>query len=181
MSTTVGPARVTLRALPAAAVLSLLALPSASAALAAGHGDMSASAPAFRPQLCPPGVFPESARVDCGSVTVPEDHARPDGRKIEVAAAVVHAPAARAKPDPIVFLDGGPSFGAISPYALGAYFAGAGFVEDRDLILVDTRGTGISEPRLGCPEFDRADESTFYSKPFIGSSFVEDFTALATV
>jgi pimeloyl-ACP methyl ester carboxylesterase len=44
------------------------------------------------------------------------------------------------------------------------------------VILVDTRGTGISTPRLGCPEFDEADRSSFYSRPFVGSSFDEDFT-----
>jgi pimeloyl-ACP methyl ester carboxylesterase len=48
------------------------------------------------------------------------------------------------------------------------------------VILVDTRGTGVSQPRLGCPEFDRATESTFYSKPFIGSSAVEDFSRAIT-
>jgi pimeloyl-ACP methyl ester carboxylesterase len=96
---------------------------------------------------------------------------------IRVAAAVVHAPSPHPRRDPIVFLDGGPSFGAISTFALGAYFAGAPYIENRDLILVDTRGTGLSRPRLGCREFDRADVSSFYSKPFVGSSYVEDFSA----
>ena len=76
----------------------------------------------------------------------------------------------------IVFLDGGPSFGAISSFAVDDYFGGAAYARDRDVILVDTRGTGFSEPRLGCPEFDRAHVSTFYSKPFVGSSAVADLT-----
>ena len=44
------------------------------------------------------------------------------------------------KPDPIVFVDGGPSFGAISSFAAFAYFGGASYAEDRDIVLVDTRG-----------------------------------------
>jgi hypothetical protein len=79
----------------------------------------------FQPEPCPPGIFPSSARVDCGFVAVPENRARPTGRKITVAAAVVHAPSSHPKRDPIVFLDGGPSFGAISSFAVDCYFAGA--------------------------------------------------------
>ena len=75
-----------------------------------------------------------------------------------------------------MFLDGGPSFGAISSFAVDFYFGGAAYTRDRDVILVDTRGTGLSQPRLGCPEFDRASESAFYSKPFVGSSTLVDFT-----
>jgi pimeloyl-ACP methyl ester carboxylesterase len=126
---------------------------------------------------CPADVFPETVRVDCGFVRVPESRAHPNSRTITVAAAVMHAPARHPKADPLVFLDGGPSFGAISTFAVDFYFADASYAQDRDVILVDTRGTGLSQPRLGCPEFDRANESTFYSKPFVGSSALHDYTA----
>jgi pimeloyl-ACP methyl ester carboxylesterase len=86
-----------------------------------------------------------------------------------VAAAVVHAPSSHPAPDPIVFLDGGPSFGAIAPFALDYYFADASYAADHDLILVDTRGTGLSVPRLGCPELDRARVAAFYAGRFINS------------
>jgi pimeloyl-ACP methyl ester carboxylesterase len=145
---------------------------------AAATGDPMQSA--FQTIPCPPNVFPPAARVDCGFVTVPENRTHPHGKTIQVAAAVVHAPAAHAKRDPIVFLGGGPSFGAIAPFALNYYFTGASYAQDRDIILVDTRGTGISQPRLGCPEFDQADQSSFYSPPFFQSSYVADFTKAVT-
>src|SRR6185503_115650 len=91
-----------------------------------------------------------------------------DGR-IRVAAAIVHASSSHPAPDPIVFLDGGPSFGAIAPFALDLYFADAPYAADHDLILVDTRGTGFSEPRLGCPELDRARVASFYAGRFLNS------------
>ena len=69
---------------------------------------------AFQPAACPSDVFPATAQVECGFVTVPENRTRPNGQMIQVAAAIVHAPAAHPKRDPIVFLDGGPSFGAIA-------------------------------------------------------------------
>lgn len=140
----------------------------------------SGSPPEFQSAPCPPDIFPPSVRVDCGFVAVPENRARPTGRTITVAAAVMHAPSPHPKDDPIVFLDGGPSFGAISSFAVDFYFGGAAYTGDRDVILVDTRGTGLSEPRLGCPEFDQARVSMFYSKPFVGSSAVEDFTNATT-
>ena len=130
----------------------------------------------FHAAPCPPDIFPPSVRVDCGFVAVPENRARPTGRTITVAAAVMRAPSPHPKADPIVFLNGGPSFGAISSFAVDLCFGGAAYTRDRDVILVDTRGTGLSQPRLSCPEFDRANVSAFYSTPFVGSSNVADFT-----
>jgi hypothetical protein len=135
---------------------------------ASGIARTPGSSPLFQSASCPPDVFPPSVRVDCGFVVVPESRTRPTGRTITVAAAVMHAPSPHPKDDPIVFLDGGPSFGAISSFAVDFYFGGAAYTRDRDVILVDTRGTGLSQPRLGCPEFDRANVSTFYSEPFVG-------------
>jgi pimeloyl-ACP methyl ester carboxylesterase len=147
---------------------------------ASGIAPASGSPPVFQPAPCPPDIFPPSALVDCGFVAVPENRTRPTGRMISVAAAVMRAPSPHPSADPIVFLDGGPSFGAISSFAVDFYFGGTAYTGDRDVVLVDTRGTGLSQPRLGCPEFDRAVESAFYSRPFVGSSAVEDFTNATT-
>ena len=67
-----------------------------------------------------------------------------------VAAAVMRATTRRPKADPIVFVDGGPSFGAISDFAVFSYFGGASYADERDVVLVDTRGTGSLDapPRL---------------------------------
>jgi pimeloyl-ACP methyl ester carboxylesterase len=88
---------------------------------------------------------------------------------ISVAAAIMRTDSTHPRPDPIVFVDGGPSFGAISSFAPNAYFDDAGYAKDRDVILVDTRGTGLSKPRLGCPELDRAEVATFYAPPTVNS------------
>ncbi len=113
-----------------------------------------------------------TTEVDCGYVRVLENRAHSDGRHITVAAAVVRARARHPAADPIVFVDGGPSFGAISGFALGAYFAGAPYARDHDLILVDTRGTGFSRPKLACPELDQAELTAFYAGPAINSRSV---------
>jgi len=126
--------------------------------------------PRFHPMACPADVFPPESKVDCGYVTVPEDRAHPGGRTIRVAAAVMHATSRHPAADPIVFLDGGPSFGAIAGFAVDAYFGGTSYAEDHDVVLVDTRGTGLSEPRLGCPEIDEANVTAFYSGPYVNSN-----------
>lgn len=164
--------RTTLLSTILLAATPLAVLPSAGAALPA-IGAEGAAGPtgtaAFTTTECPDGVFPDDADVDCGYLEVPERWQRPGGRKIRVAAAYVHGTATEVREDPIVFLDGGPSFGAISPFALTTYFADWDYLDDRDIVLVDTRGTGYSEPRLGCPELDRAEVRAFYAPPTIGS------------
>ncbi|HEU0225002.1 MAG TPA: alpha/beta hydrolase [Steroidobacteraceae bacterium] len=94
----------------------------------------------------PHGLVSVEAR--CGKLSVPEDPDEPQGAAIQLAVAVVPAIATRAKPDPLFLLAGGPGQGAIEGYAplLGAF---AGVRRERDLVLVDQRGTGGSN-RLDC-------------------------------
>lgn len=89
-----------------------------------------------------------SIEARCGRFAVPENPDEPQGAAIELAVAVVPAVATRAKPDPLFLLAGGPGQGAIEGYApiLGAF---AGIRRERDLVLVDQRGTGASN-RLDC-------------------------------
>ncbi len=98
-----------------------------------------------------------SIAARCGHLAVPEDPADPDGKKIELAIAIVPAIATQAKSDPVFLLAGGPGQGAIEAYApvLGAY---AGLRRERDLVLVDQRGTGGSN-RLDCDMPDDAIET----------------------
>jgi len=98
-----------------------------------------------------------STAARCGGLEVPEDPADPQGAKIRLAIAVVPAIATRAKPDPLFLIAGGPGQGSIQGYAplLGAF---SGVRRERDLVLVDQRGTGDSN-RLDCAMPDDALES----------------------
>jgi pimeloyl-ACP methyl ester carboxylesterase len=142
--------------------------------VAASPGAAEPARPEFVEMPCPEDVFPPERGVRCGTITVPENRADPNGRTITVAAAVAPASGDASLADPIVFLDGGPSFGAIDPFALDAYFVDWDVVEHRDVILVDTRGTGLSEPRLGCPEFDEGTVAGAYSEPYVDSRRFEE-------
>jgi len=98
-----------------------------------------------------------STAARCGSLSVPEDPDDAGGPHIELAVAVVPAVATHARPDPLVLIAGGPGQGSIQGFAplLGAF---AGVQRERDLVLVDQRGTGGSN-RLDCDMPDDALES----------------------
>jgi pimeloyl-ACP methyl ester carboxylesterase len=89
-----------------------------------------------------------STAATCGKLSVPEDPSDPAGRRIELAVAVVPAVATNAKPDPLLLIAGGPGQGSIAGYA-PLLHAFAGIRRERDLVLVDQRGTGGSN-RLDC-------------------------------
>jgi pimeloyl-ACP methyl ester carboxylesterase len=135
-----------LTALTVVAASALVVSPAAAAQ--AGYEPRFESAP------CPTTPFPlpalENAR--CGFLVVPENRSRPEGRKIRLAVAIVPAVAQQPAPDPLVHLTGGPGGIAIlEAHAL----VDAGFNRDRDLILMDQRGTLFSEPALTCEVIDR--------------------------
>jgi pimeloyl-ACP methyl ester carboxylesterase len=99
-----------------------------------------------------PGLA-EPAR--CGVLEVPENPALPAGRPIPIHVAVVPATGGQALPDPIVVLMGGPGEAAIS--ASGDYAAQfTRLRNDRDLVLIDQRGTGESAA-LPCKLYSERD------------------------
>lgn len=79
----------------------------------------------------------------CGTLTVPEDRSEPDGREIGLRVVIVPARETPSEPDPVFFLAGGPGQAAT---ALAARRAGGPIGANRDLVFVDQRGTGGSNP-----------------------------------
>lgn len=96
--------------------------------------------------------IPAGQEVDCGYLTVLEDRSRPDGPTLRLHVAIFRSPSDDPEPDPIVYLAGGPGENALEAAALLFNQRFAPFIEDRDLIMIDQRGTGLSEPALDCPE-----------------------------
>jgi pimeloyl-ACP methyl ester carboxylesterase len=86
-----------------------------------------------------------TASAQCGTLAVAEDVSQPDGRQIELAYAVLPARAGSAAPDPVFFLAGGPGQSArdMLPFMRHAL---RDINRTRDLIFLDQRGTGESNP-----------------------------------
>ena len=94
--------------------------------------------------------------VECGWVTVPEDHAKPDGKTIKLAVARFKSDASTPEADPVIYLEGGPGGSALKSYINQFDIFFGPLVEKRDVILFDQRGTGYSDPALSCPEYKEA-------------------------
>lgn len=105
----------------------------------------------FEPSTCDFTV-PEQARVTCGYVTVPEDRTGDPFDTVEIAVAKYHSTSEAPKPDPILYLQGGPGDRAIEWSTEVYEHIIAPFLVDRDFIVFDMRGVGLSKPTLDCDE-----------------------------
>jgi pimeloyl-ACP methyl ester carboxylesterase len=96
---------------------------------------------------------PNAAHVSCGFVIVPEDRSGEVTDTVKIAIAVFHSANDAPKSDPILYLQGGPGGKAIE-WAVEAYKSViAPLTADRDFIVFDPRGVGLSQPALECEEF----------------------------
>ncbi|MBL8164894.1 MAG: alpha/beta fold hydrolase [Anaerolineae bacterium] len=102
--------------------------------------------------------------VECGYLIVPEDRANPDSPEIKIAVATFKAENPTAS-DPLIYLEGGPGGEVLSLYPLVFDSIFGTFNEDRDVILLDQRGIGFSEPALDCPEFSEASSTILFEDP----------------
>jgi pimeloyl-ACP methyl ester carboxylesterase len=96
-----------------------------------------------------------AAISDCGYVTVPEHHRKPNGRTLELAVVRTRSIGKNPAPDPILLGQGGPGDSAISTFPTGGLINLPQFpalLESRDLVTVEQRGTLYSRPYLNCPE-----------------------------
>src|SRR5437763_14461195 len=142
-------------------------------AMLVGSGT-GALRPAARTQPAPPRFEPTACHfklgagivagrdVRCGFVVVPEDRSAPHGRTIRLAVAIFKSPRSHPAPDPFVFLQGGPGGRVISDFgsAITKQNRTTDYPADRDLILLDQRGTGLSRPSLACKETTALDYRT---------------------
>lgn len=103
-------------------------------------------------------------KVRCGTFEVYEDRNSKSGRKIAIKIVVYPATGADKKPDPVFYIPGGPGSSATED-APGVAQVFAKIREHRDLVFVDQRGTGGSNP-LNCDFFKPADLRSYLGEYF---------------
>lgn len=86
----------------------------------------------------------------CGTYSVAENRAHPKGRRIPLRIFVVPASSAQKQPDPLFLIDGGPGISAVDNLGNLADVFFRVIARDRDIVAVEERGTGQSNP-LRCP------------------------------
>ncbi len=150
---------------PAATPSGVVVAPTPAEAQATPMPTQPPPAPAAEPTLEPVAAFEEAPcpfdlpqglgegeDVECGYLVVPEDRADPGGPTVRLAVAIFRHPDGSPEPDPIIYLEGGPGGSRLELMALSfdrivePMFAG-----QRDIIVFDQRGVGVSEPALDCP------------------------------
>ncbi len=105
--------------------------------------------PRFEAADCPAAAG-LSARFECGYLIVPEDRSQPDSPTLRLMVAIYHPSSGAIKPDPVIYLNGGPGGSSVS--GARSMMRVFGNLAERDIIFFDQRGTGFSEPDMTCPE-----------------------------
>ncbi|MCB1581852.1 MAG: alpha/beta fold hydrolase [Xanthomonadales bacterium] len=85
-----------------------------------------------------------STKAHCGKLAVPENRNSPE-KTIELNIAVIKSSSNEKLDDPLLLLAGGPGQGAVDTYA-GLVNGFKNMIPLRDIVLVDQRGTGDSNP-----------------------------------
>ncbi len=124
------------------------------------QADPSDSSDSFEPVECwfdsPIPLLP-GPEFECGYVTVPEQHADPDGPTIRIPVAILRTTSDDPKPDPLFMAQGGPGGDAfeVFPILIGS----RADTLRRDIVIFNQRGTQYAEPNLMCTEsFEAAEE-----------------------
>ncbi|MEL6639057.1 MAG: alpha/beta fold hydrolase [Bacteroidota bacterium] len=88
-----------------------------------------------------------------GYLEVLEDRERPQGRTIQLPVYYFKSRRTPAEPDPIIYTVGGPGASTMPSAPYMAYYP---YLDDRDFILLEQRGTQYARPHLDCPEWAAA-------------------------
>jgi len=120
--------------------------------------------PRFEPADCPfeGGAWLERERIECGFLIVPERRDPPGERTLRIAVAVARSYGELPRSDPVVYLTGGPGHSTLR--SVRSMISGPlwqSLRATRDLVFVDQRGTGYSEPAF-CTELNEALRNVLY-------------------
>jgi pimeloyl-ACP methyl ester carboxylesterase len=119
------------------------------------RSDRDGFRPTYQPVACPAEIATIMlTEVSCGTLTVLAHHGEPDRGKLRLFVARIQPGTSQPAPDPVLSVGG--DLGVAPDYVtLGTQAAGLG----REVVVLDVRGTGRSEPSLGCPEVDALPDS----------------------
>ncbi len=98
----------------------------------------------------PPFEIPEGQDYTFGYLEVPADRAEPTGDTIRLPVYYFRSRNPDPRPDPIIYTVGGPGGSTMFNAPYMQYYQ---YLDDRDFILFEQRGTKYAQPHLACPEW----------------------------
>jgi pimeloyl-ACP methyl ester carboxylesterase len=95
--------------------------------------------------------IPKDQKRTFGYLVVYEDRSRKAGKTLRLPVFILKSRSLNPKPDPVLFTTGGPGGSTLNTARYGAYYS---YLDDRDFIVFEQRGTQYAQPNLACPELD---------------------------
>jgi len=129
----------------------LVAIVALSFAPVFAQSDNFESIPCPMEEMSLPATIVDGQQIRCGLITVPKFHDNPDAGTIQVAVAIIPSTSSNPAPDPIILAQGGPGgsgFTYFPQFVLGFQT----FLGERDVIVLEQRGTKFASPNLLCQE-----------------------------
>lgn len=97
--------------------------------------------------------IPKDQKYTFGYLEVLENRDDPDGKKIKLPVYIFKSRGQQPKRDPIIYTVGGPGYTSMRASKYMEYYK---YLDDRDFILFEQRGTQYAKPSLDCPEWAKA-------------------------
>ena len=113
------------------------------------------------------------ANIDCGELHTPDTQGQ-----FTLPVVVLRSEHPQAQPDPIVYLQGGPGASAgLHTEGIKRWLSWMRLANTkRDLILIDTRGTGRSKPALVCADYNRTNQKLLRENKTLSEELSQSYT-----
>jgi pimeloyl-ACP methyl ester carboxylesterase len=137
-------------------VLRFLTIVSFLAIISCGSSDPPAPVPRFECVPCKHALVANST-TECGYLTVPENRSKPNGKTIKLYVGIYKSPNRASNNEPVFYLIGGPGASTAAAFTIfedtspANYFRQT-FGDNRDIVVIDQRGTNNAYPALYCSE-----------------------------
>jgi pimeloyl-ACP methyl ester carboxylesterase len=117
------------------------------------RSERGTTTPVLERHACPFAGEEGAEGVRCVTLVVPADrHDATNPAVVELAVAILRATGPTPADDPVLYLEGGPGGASVAWFDAWLDPPWSRLRRDRDIILLDQRGTGYSSPSLGCEE-----------------------------
>jgi pimeloyl-ACP methyl ester carboxylesterase len=104
--------------------------------------------PHFEHNACA-GLLANEDKVECGTLTVPENRSNPKTRSIHLPVVIFRSQVANPPRDAVLFMTGGPGGSSVSSLFSSRDII---FLKNRDYVVLEQRGARKADPALECPE-----------------------------